>query len=495
MRHLRALALWAVVALCMMMVGSERVASAQAPEAAKKRMNVLFIAVDDLKPALGCYGDGLAVTPNLDRLASRGLLFNRAYCQQAVCSPSRYGVMTGRRPDSLGIYDLATHLRDKHPDVVTMPQAFMKAGYHAEGMGKIYHTTNGNKDDVASWSVPSWDSGRGTKPVAKAKPAPANQTREQAKAAKGKSFAVMDKAEEELPDGKIAARAIQRLGELKGQEKPFFLALGFHKPHLPFRAPKKYWDLHDPAKFKLATTRGLPKDAPGFVGNGSGELRNYQDIPDRGPIDDALSRQLIHGYYAAASFTDAQIGKVLDALEKEGLAQNTVVILWGDHGWHLGDHGLWNKHTNFEQATRSTLMIHAPGMKSAGAKTDALVEFVDMYPTLCELTGVAPPAGLEGTSFVPLIENPKRAWKTAAFHQWPKNIRNEGQGMGRSIRTERYRLTEWTVAGKEFSAVELYDYAEDPEETVNLAGDAKKAEVVAELKKRLKEGWVAAKPK
>lgn len=483
-----------LMAVCVMPGTTERMATAQAP-AVRKRMNVLFIAVDDLKPALGCYGDQLAVTPNIDRLASRSLLFNRAYCQQAVCSPSRYGVMTGKRPDTLGIYDLATHLRTNHPDVVTLPQAFMKAGYHAEGMGKVFHTTNGNRDDVASWSVPSWDSGRGNRPAARAKPAPAGQTRQQARKAKGRAFAVMEEADEELPDGKIASRAIQRLGELKGQDKPFFLAVGFHKPHLPFRAPKKYWDMHDPAKLKLATTTALPKDAPPFVGNGSGELRNYDGMPEKGPFDDALARQLIHGYYAAASFTDAQVGRVLEALEKEGLAQNTIVILWGDHGWHLGDHGMWTKHTNFEQATRAPMMIHVPAMKSAGAKTDALVEFVDIYPTLCELAGVAAPAGLEGVSMAPLLEDPKRAWKTAVFHQYPRTVRGQGPGMGRSIRTERYRLTDWTVAGKEFSAVELYDLVEHPEETVNLAADPAKAEVLAELKKRLKDGWVAAKPR
>ena len=470
------------VGLMLLLLAATVAPRARAADSAPRRPNVLFIAVDDLRPALGCYGDAVAVSPNVDNLAARGTVFRRAYCQQAVCAPSRNGVMTGRRPDTIGVYDLETHFRNALPDVVTLPQHFIASGYHAEAMGKIYHLTQNNHDDAASWSVPSWSpDGKPvpTKPALRL-PAPP-QPRAASKRARGRPYGARDVADNELPDGKIADHAIERLGALKDRGKPFFLAVGFHKPHLPFVAPKKYWDLYDPSKLPAGQPAGLPDGAPLFVGNNSGELRQYAGVPDKGPIPEDLSRQLVHGYYACVSYTDAQIGRVLDELDRLNLRDDTIVILWGDHGFQLGDHGLFCKHTNFELAVRSTLILAAPGRGKAGTSTDALVEFVDIYPTLCELAGLPPSDGLEGRSFVPLLTDPKLPWKDAAFSQWPKKIPGVGDGMGYSVRTDRYRLTEWTVPGTEFSEVELYDYEADPHETRNLAKDPERAAVVAEL--------------
>jgi len=492
-------------ALLLVLVGLAAASGSSRARAESRRpLNVLMIAVDDLKPALGCYGDPLAQSPHIDRLAARGLVFNRAYCQQAVCSPSRNSLLTGRRPDTIKIYDLPTHFRTTLPDVVTLPQQFMQHGYHTEGMGKIYHTGRGNYDDVYSWSIPSWpermrgpiprERGQagGAPPVASPAPAPPRQpTRRE----RGPAYAAPDVADDDLFDGKLANHAIERLRALKGEGKPFFMAVGFHKPHLPFVAPKRYWDRHDPTKFSLPQVKTLPEGAPAYVGNGMGELRQYAGTPLRGPVPDEMARSLIHGYYASVSYMDAQLGKVLGELDRLGLRESTIVVLWGDHGWHLGDHGLWTKHTPFEQATRAPLILSVPGMKSAGRRTDALVEFVDLYPTLCELAGVPSGSGLEGTSLAPLLSQPGRAWKRAAFSQWPKNLPGQGPGMGHSIRTERYRLTEWTAPGKDYRQVELYDYEKDPLETVNLAGRPEHADRVEQLTKQLHAGWQAALPR
>lgn len=491
-------ALWGLV----IGAGAVLCGTASAPvRAQQQRLNVLMIAVDDLKPALGCYGDRAAVTPNIDRLARRGLVFDRAYCMQAVCSPSRNALLTGRRPDTIGIYDLSTHFRKTLGDVVTLPQQFRLNGYHTEGMGKIYHTGHGNYDDVRSWSIPSWPpSMRGPVPGEKpAAPDDGPRTRDPAqpqgsRQQRGPSYAIRDVPDNALFDGRLADHAVERLRVLKRNDRPFFMAVGFIKPHLPFVAPRKYWDLHDPEKLPRAAVTALPEGAPRFTGSGSGELRQYDGTPTRGPIPDDLAQNLVHGYYACVSYMDAQVGRILDELDRQGLRENTIVALWGDHGWHLGDHGLWCKHTNFEEAAHSPLIVSAPGMAAAGRHTKALTEFVDIYPTLCELAGVPLSQGLEGISAAPLLKDPDRPWKKAAFHQYPRNIPRQGPGMGHSIRTDRYRLTEWTVSGKDFSAVELYDYQSDPEERTNLAARPEHAELVRELKARLRAGWKEALP-
>jgi arylsulfatase A-like enzyme len=295
-------------------------------------------------------------------------------------------------------------------------------------------------------------------------------------------------SEDVLYDGQVASHAVEALRAVR--EKPFFLAVGFLKPHLPFVAPKKYWDLYEPGAIKVTDDPLPPRNAPPCAFQDSLHLRRYYGVPDRGPISEELRKRLIHGYYACVSFVDAQIGRVLDELHRLGLRESTTVILWGDHGWHLGEHGMWGKATNFERSVRAPLILAVPGMKNAGEKTDGLVEFVDIYPTMCELAGLPVPEGLEGTSFTPLLEAPDRRWKSAAFSQY----RRRGV-VGRSMRTDRYRLTCWFPRNKsEKIAIELYDYQTDPAETENLAGRPEHAELVRRLRDQLKAGWRAAKP-
>ena len=454
------------------------------------RPNVLFIAVDDLKPLLGCYGDKTIKSPNIDRLAARGVTFERAYCNQAVCAPSRNALMTGVRPTTLGIYDLGTNFRLASSNAVTLSQYFMRHGYRAEALGKIFHVGHGNREDAASWSVPHFQA----KSIAYALPeSRANQslTREEAlfsnntdvaKLPRGAAYESAPVADQEYPDGKIADEAIRRLQSAKRKSnEPFFLAVGFLKPHLPFCAPKKYWDLYDRAAFTVPSLRTPPEGAPKFAPTSWGELRQYSDMPETGPLTDEQARTLIHGYHAAVSYMDAQLGKVLDELDRLNLATNTIIVLWGDHGWHLGDHGQWCKHSNYEQAARIPLIVAAPGVTKPGTRaTNALVETVDLYPTLAELAGLpAPqvPQGLEGKSFVPALRDPVLAMKSHILHVYPR-----GERLGRAVRTARHRLVEWKVPGSTAASadLELYDYETDPLETKNLA--ASQPEVVAQLR-------------
>ena len=468
-----------------------------APRRAGRR-NVLFIAVDDLRPSLGCYGDPVAKSPNIDRLAARGLTFTRAYCQQAVCSPSRTSLMTGRRPDTTRVYDLVTHFRKTIPDVVTLPEHFKAHGYHTQGLSKIYH---GGLDDRQSWSVPHWRPKRpgfgpeGQKLLERLRNearAAGKNLKDRSQAPRGLPWEAPDIPDNQLPDGTTTDHAIEILRQI--HDRPLFLAVGYLKPHLPFVAPKKYWDLYDKSKLTLADNPFAPKDVPQCALHNWGELRRYYGIPEEGPLSDEQALEMIHGYYACASYTDAQIGSLLDELDRLDALDNTVIVLWGDHGWHLGDHGLWCKHTNFETATRSLLIVSVPGQKSAGKKSDALVEFVDIYPSLCDLCGLPSPAELEGTSFQPLAENPQRPWKKAAFSQYPRSIRGQGRAMGYSMRTDRYRFTEWRVIGKNFSQYELYDHKLDPDENVNISNRPENAELVKQLTQMLHAGWRAMLP-
>ena len=454
--------------------------------------NVLFICVDDLKPLLGCYGDKVVKSPNIDRLAGRGVLFERAYCNQAVCAPSRNALLTGVRPTTMGIYDLGTNFREAVSNAITLPQYFMKHGYRTEGLGKIFHVGHGNREDPASWSVPHFQQ----KSIAYVKPeSRANQglTREEALFAnqdarglpRGAAWESADVPDNAYPDGKLADEVIRRLRAAKEKpNEPFFLAVGFLKPHLPFCAPKKYWDLYDPASFTVPELRTAPEGAPRFAPSGWGELRQYSNMPTNGPVTEEQARTLIHGYHAAVSYMDAQLGKVLDELDELGMATNTIILLWGDHGWHLGDHGWWCKHDNYEQATRIPLIMAAPGITKPGTRAaSALVETVDIYPTLAELAGLpAPqvPQGIEGKSFVTALRDPNVGTKNYLFHVYPR-----GERIGRAVRTTRYRLVEWRVPGHaaDTADIELYDYENDPLETKNLAGE--QPEVVSRMRAML----------
>lgn len=442
------------------------------------RPNIVLICVDDLRPALGCYGDPLAKTPNIDRLASRGLRFDLAYCNQAVCAPSRNNLMTGSRSTSLGVYSLSRNFRDAVPDAVTLPQAFMRHGWRAEAVGKIFHTGHGNRGDDASWSVPAVTD----KVVEYLDPknsAGGQLTREEAyftnrrldaigSLPRGAAWECLDVPDRAYADGRIADAGIQRLKAARDKlDQPLFLALGFVKPHLPFTAPKKYWDMHTRSAFPLPKPDRPPEGAPAYAGKTLGELNNYEPVPQTPPLSDELARTLIHGYYAATSFMDAQVGRVLDALDALGLADRTIVVLWGDNGWHLGDHGMWTKHTNYEQAARIPLIIAGPGVSAGSTRQPA--ETVDLYPTLCELAGLPTPRApqpLDGVSLVPVLRNPAAAVRDHAYHCFPREPR-----LGRAIRTDRYRFVEWKKPGapRGSAEFELYDLAADPLETRNLA--------------------------
>lgn len=450
--------------------------------------NVLLICVDDLKPTIGCFGDTHAKTPNIDRLAARGMLFEKAFCNQAVCSPSRNALLTSLRPQTLGIYELSTNFRKGSPDAVTLPQLFKNNGYRAEGLGKIFHVGHGNVNDEASWSVPHYSPK--TISYALKENNPPTSTREEAlfdnkkeawKLPRGAPTENADVPDNRYGDGMIADEAIKRLEAAKQKpDEPFFLAVGFLKPHLPFVAPKKYWDLHDPATLPKPTSHQAPEGAPEFAPSSWGELRQYKDMPDTGPVTQEQQRHLIHGYYAATSYMDAQLGKLLDALDATGFTSNTIIVFWGDHGWHLGDHGMWCKHTNYEQAAHIPVIVSAPGITQADSRTKSLIETVDIYPTLAELAALPATANLDGRSFVTVLKDASASTRDHAIHVYPR-----GEGLGRAIRTDRYRLVEWKPigAGAEKSVFELYDYQMDPLESKNLASD--QPDIVAELRELL----------
>lgn len=424
-----------------------------------QRLNVLFIAIDDLNNALGCYGHPLVKTPNIDRLAARGVKFDRAYVQYPLCNPSRTSFLSGRRPQTTRIYDNQTPPRTALGDTIFLPEHFKQHGYFTARVGKLAHDTF---QDAVKWDISEDAKGQ-------------YLVNGQRWLVGSLSWEATERADADEPDGRTARRIAQLIEENK--DRPFFIAAGFHKPHLPFVAPKKYFDLYPLDQIKLPAE---PAD-------------DRKDIPPialtRTPADDRMSdeekRQVIRAYYASVSFVDAQVGFALDALERLKLMDRTVVALLGDHGYHLGEHGgLWRKMTVFEESARAPLIVAAPE-KKRGAVSSRLVEFVDLYPTLTQLCGLPAPEGLEGASFAPLLDNPRRAWKRAAFTEVAR-----GQTFGRSVRGERYRYTEW---GDEKTA-ELYDHDEDPREFANLAYDPKRAKVVAQMRQLLKEGWRAALP-
>ncbi|RYD24426.1 MAG: DUF4976 domain-containing protein [Verrucomicrobiaceae bacterium] len=452
-------------------------ASLHAQDAPKR--NVILICVDDLKPVIGAYGDKLAITPNIDRLAAKGVRFDYSYCNQAVCSASRNNLLLGSRSTSIGIYDLSQNFRKAVPDAVTMPQYFMKNGYKAEAVGKILHTGHGNTDDAVSWSVPTI-----TESVVEylnpESTAGGKLTREEAyftnkelgrinQLPKGMAWEISDAPDNAYSDGRIAEESIKRLqAATANKDSPYFLAVGFTKPHLPFTAPRKYWDMHDPKKFKLAENTKPPVDAPPIAGKHGGEITNYDPIPDNGNVNDENARKLIHGYYAATTYMDAQLGKLLDEMDRLKVWDNTVVVFWGDHGWHLGDHGIWTKHTNYEQSVRIPILIAAPGVKPGATKQPT--ETVDLYPTIVELAGLSKPVvpqPMDGLSLVPVLKDNSKNIRDHIYHCFP---RGEGR-IGRAIRTERYRYVEWKKPGAplEDAKLELYDYQEDPTEKQNLA--------------------------
>ncbi|HBE67772.1 MAG TPA: iduronate-2-sulfatase [Planctomycetaceae bacterium] len=438
----------------------------QTPETAQP--NVLFIAVDDLAPALGCYGDLVAQTPNIDRLASSGVCFRNAYNQLPLCNPTRASLMTGLRPDTIKVYDLDRHFRDEVPDVVTLPQAFRRAGYSVERIGKIYHYnvpasigTDGFDDP------PSWDKTTNPKGRDKAEEHLITNAEPHRKISAALSWLAAGGTAEEQTDGMIASAAIQRLRAR--HERPFFLAVGFFRPHTPYVAPKQFFDLYPIEKLRLPwAPSGDRDDIPTAAFAHNCPIANYG-------LDEPTLLAATQAYYACVSFIDAQVGRLLDALEEQGLSENTIVVLWSDHGYHLGEHaGVWQKRTLFEQCAKSPLIIRAPGAAGQG-DCRRIVEFLDIYPTLTDLTGIVTPKEAEGRSLVSLLQDPLADWDGNAVTQVlrPADDRLSEPVMGCSIRTSRYRYTEW---GEGEYGRELYDHHSDPGEFSNLALDPSPAD-------------------
>lgn len=511
---------------------------------AASKPNILFIAVDDLRPELGCYGTEGVHSPVLDKLASEGRLFNRAYCQQAICGPSRASLMTGARPDTIGVVENYAYFRELNPDIVTLTQHFAANGYETVHTGKIYHGRM--TDDEHSWTRKPARNKLKIKrqPIVGGYALPENQEtwrkNREAMLAKygqegsgglihGPAYECADVPDHTYEDGFNTLLAIATLKDhlQKKPGQPIFLGLGFKKPHLHFTAPKKYWDLYDPAEIPMAKQTETPKGGAAMGLHASFELRVRHGIPKYGPLGEDLERTLKHAYLACVSYVDAQIGLMLDALDEAGIRDNTIIVFWGDHGWHLGDMGIWGKATNYEIGTRVPFMVWTPDMKQPGKATDGIVQLMDIYPTLCELAGLQVPDHCEGNSIVPLLEDPKvEWWKPAisqfpnpALREWAANPLSHGMRqtffgpliedveadikkqmgdkwdrdlfenhlMGYAMRTAMYRLVVWTdYRDKSLKPlfVELYDHHKDPEETVNVA--EKNPEMVDKLLKRMR---------
>jgi len=449
-----------------------------------EKPNVLFIAVDDLRAELGCLGHNHILSPNIDRLAERGVLFTRAYCQQAVCNPSRASLLTGLRPETLRIWDLPTHFRQTHPQIVTLPQHFRAAGYYAENIGKIFHNWRQDdyRGDAPSWSIPAvmhYARHSDDRVQADGKTSP-----DLIKVPKCEMRDVEDSA---YFDGRIADRTIAALERLRNSDDPFFLAVGFWKPHAQFNAPKKYWDMYDRTTIRPANNPSPPRNGPKIALHNGQEIRRaFSDRPGGRPTDEEAVA-LRHGYYAATTYVDAQIGRVIDALDRLQMVENTVIAFWSDHGFHLGEHGLWAKTSNFELDAHVPMIIVAPGHASGSNATP--VELLDLYPTLAELCGLSVPDHLEGQSLVPLLRNPSALIDRAAFTQHPRPAYPGGKPpeiMGRSVRTSRYRYTEWRqFETNELVAAELYDHQVDSAENHNVADDPKNKLARTEAQRQL----------
>ena len=461
--------------------------------AAADRPNVLFIAVDDLRPELATYGAKVK-TPHLDQLAASGIRFDRAYCQQAVCGASRLSLMGGLYPTRTKEQTFhVTGWRNRYPDLVTMNQHFRAEGYETVGLGKIYHGSAGAGVDPENWD--EWMQVKGKSYALEESMAEANRRRKanpdrDPKDFRGMTTEMADVADEVYSDGAGAAVAVEKLGDLAEAEKPFFFAVGFTKPHLPFVAPKKYWDLYERSDFAMPSNLGVPPGYPEEARNArAGEMSKYSDYEGNSPKDfsDELNQRLLHGYAACVSFMDANVGKVLDALEQSGEADNTIVVFWGDHGWKLGDHSSWCKHTNFEVDTRVPLLMRIPGSDS-GREVSEVVELIDLYPTLCELAGLPTPDHVQGKSLVPFLTGETETHRSSAYSSYPHR-----KLIGHSIRRGPFRYTEWyDKKSDELSTAVLTNLAEDPGEQTNVIDEPGWAADLAELQKELRSRILSA---
>ena len=429
--------------------------------------NVLFIMVDDLRPELSLYGQNQIISPNIDALGASGVTFDRAYCNVPVCGASRASLLTGVRPTANRFLNYYSRIKEDMPDVVNMAQYFKDRGYSTVSNNKITHI----KNDIDAWDdewypqVKTWRNYLSEE----------NLVLEASNKA-GYAYENIDVPDAAYIDGQTALKSIEDLKQFKADGKPFFLAVGFVKPHLPFNAPKKYWDLYDPNSITLPENSTFPESAPQRANHKWGELRSYIDIPKTGPVSDSIAKKLIHGYYASVSYVDAQIGILINGLTELGLRENTVIVLVGDHGWSLSDHGLWAKHSNFEVALQVPLIISGSGLPIA-ARTNSIAELVDIYPTLCELTAGESPAHLQGSSLVSALKSPDKLFKNKALARWQK---------GETLIVDQMFYTEWQRKGKVVSKM-LYNHETDPNETINLANDPAYLSIVKALSQQLQQ--------
>ncbi len=495
------------------------------PSPSKEQPNILFVIVDDLRPELGCYDNREIKTPHFDTFAEAAMVFKRAYCQNAACAPSRASVMLGKRPASTGVLNLSGKFRQINPDAVTLPQHFHKFGYYTVSLGKIFHN---HMHDPVSFDEPDLRPAEYRTPEMIDRDPESfyyddelNEELAQVRAerlkknpnayaggwAYGRSTENSEAPDNAFYDGAQTDLALETLERLKAQNQPFFMALGYYRPHLPFVAPKKYWDLYDREELSLATNPYLPKDSPSMAMNAAYELKACYDLeyvkhPAVSQLSEDTARLLKHGYYASVSYVDACFGKLIQGLQDLGLDKNTIVVAWGDHGWKLGEHGSWCKQTNYNIDTRVPLFIYDPRNPSSAGDCESLVELVDLFPTLCDLAGIEIPDYMEGMSLKPLLENPEQELKSAAFshyHQRPKNTLDGKQYMGYSMVTAKYHYVEWYYwddegkAAGDFAARELYNNQLDPDENVNISELPENAEIIQALSEKLKAGWQAAR--
>ena len=458
---------------------------------AGERLNVLLICSDDMRPQLACYGDPTAKSPNIDRLAKRGMLFRQSYVQQALCSPSRISMLSGRYPSTTRIMKIGPTLREKMPDITTVPQHFKNHGYVTRSFGKVYHV---GIDDDQSWTEPAWHSHKprygaiGQAAIEKRRREYAEQGIKPPSRGKGRifqagpAFEATAEGDDDLLDGDTARQGIAQLQEFaKNPDQPFFLAVGFSNPHVPWVSPKAYWQLYDRAAIPLAKNTFLPKDAPDFAATSGQDFRWYGNVPS-GPLEEPFARECLHGYLAAISYVDALVGRLLDALDESGLAEKTVVVFWTDHGYYMGEHTWWgSKHNNYEGATRNAMIIAVPGQQTAGQQTDSLVQSVDIGPTVIELCGLPAGDGFEGRSLKPIIDDPNASVNDAAFSWYPKS-----GYVGIAMRTKRWRFVEWAKPGQP-PVFELYDQVADSQNDVNLAGRPEHAELLQTLHQQLRQ--------
>ncbi len=501
--------------------------SCQSPSTNNTKPNILFVSIDDLRPTIGVYGDETAITPNIDKFAGEGMTFRNTFAQAAVCAPSRASLMTGVRPDGTRVWHLGDKFREINPDAVTMPQYFSKFGYHTVNLGKIFHNY---MPDSISWDEPDLRPAQYLRPnwlkrdgetfyiseavhksqvhkrdsLLKLRPiryADGWNTGPAWEAANVHDTMYYDGAQNEL-----AKRTLSRLAKM---DKPFYMGLGYFRPHLPFTAPKKYWDLYDSNKIPLAKNPEIPKNAPLHTMNSMYELRHYDGFNHIGHptsayrMSEDTARILKHGYYASVSYVDALLGDLFAYMKALGIYENTIIILWGDHGWKLGDHNSWGKMTNYNIDLKVPMIIRYPEQENRGTQTFAFTELVDIFPSLCEIAGVDIPVYFEGTSFVPLIKEPTLTWKDAAFSQFHRRPKVSADGkryMGYSINTNNYHYIEWydwyPKKGErgEFRIAELYDAINDPTETTNLAVNKEYIKIIEQLSIKLEDGWRKSVP-